>query len=676
MYITNKMIKLRYTFIGFLSILAMLAGGMLYGEKVIESVHAVSYSDVYSGSYSVARCNTYTAWRNSIDVTKTYNEIKFFGTVQPVGITCTGTGANTLCQGLLADGPDIPDFECDGGIWWGLGTCGAETGTELFAEAGGTGSGCSCGNDYDVRPCLANSNWGGLTPGDSCGDVAQTIQVVCVACSDSLIEGSEGCDDGDLDNGDGCDSTCQEEANWTCVGEPSVCTPDAICGDGVIEGGEVCDDSNTAAGDGCAADCTTIETGFVCNGQDPTTCGEYWLASSTGLDALWTLDESSGTLFDSVGTSSGTNNGASYLQTGIHGTAMGFNGTTNYISHTPPASLASLTSGSITAWVKIDVDDGAQHALFSISNDASATTTELFADTDMRAGIGQITVALRQDSVVQWIYRGGAVDSLNDFIGEYIHLAVVHDGVEVTSYINGTELSSFFFVDVLRTPWMKAILTDATTDSNTLSIGALRRNVATIIPYEGDIDDVMVWSKILSASEVDQIYNQGVLPTSSNFSTANGSTDFATVPEMSAISPMRLATSTDLYVEWVGTVNAIDDDFDANVTMGTGFITVDATALDTNNGGLNNIASSAATISIPVTDCGGIWKMYRSASIVTSLNELTTGDLIGSGTGVTGTCTDTNFCNVSPAPACSGGVMTYEAVGFSSHGGASQTSTG
>lgn len=47
-------------------------------------------------------------------------------------------------------------------------------------------------------------------------------------CGDSYIDGGEACDDGDTDNGDGCSSTCTVESGWSCVGEPSVCTEDAV----------------------------------------------------------------------------------------------------------------------------------------------------------------------------------------------------------------------------------------------------------------------------------------------------------------------------------------------------------------------------------------------------------------------------------------------------------------
>ena len=49
------------------------------------------------------------------------------------------------------------------------------------------------------------------------------------------------------------------------------CRP-AHCGDGTVDSGEECDDGNYDACDGCAPDCT-IETGFVCDPEDPPDLG-------------------------------------------------------------------------------------------------------------------------------------------------------------------------------------------------------------------------------------------------------------------------------------------------------------------------------------------------------------------------------------------------------------------
>ncbi len=46
-------------------------------------------------------------------------------------------------------------------------------------------------------------------------------------CGNSILELSEKCDDENTNNGDGCSSTCQIEEDYSCHGEPSICS--ALC---------------------------------------------------------------------------------------------------------------------------------------------------------------------------------------------------------------------------------------------------------------------------------------------------------------------------------------------------------------------------------------------------------------------------------------------------------------
>ena len=47
-------------------------------------------------------------------------------------------------------------------------------------------------------------------------------------CGMGQLDAGEECDDGNRNNGDGCSNACQVEFGSTCVGEPSLCAPDAV----------------------------------------------------------------------------------------------------------------------------------------------------------------------------------------------------------------------------------------------------------------------------------------------------------------------------------------------------------------------------------------------------------------------------------------------------------------
>ncbi|MGE0547959.1 MAG: DUF4215 domain-containing protein [Kofleriaceae bacterium] len=103
-------------------------------------------------------------------------------------------------------------------------------------EAGGEG--CDDGNTVDGDGCSAMCEPEGPPP--SCGNGAVNV-------------GTEQCDDGNTVDGDGCSSTCQNE-----------------CGNGALDGAEACDDGNTANDDGCTAMCA-VEPDYTCTGE-PSVC--------------------------------------------------------------------------------------------------------------------------------------------------------------------------------------------------------------------------------------------------------------------------------------------------------------------------------------------------------------------------------------------------------------------
>lgn len=118
-------------------------------------------------------------------------------------------------------------------------------------------------------------------PGYSCVGEPSVCSPVC---GDGILTPPEGCDDGNTAGGDGCDAACAVENGYGCGGMPSVCAP--ICGDGMIIAPEMCDDGNGASGDGCSAACA-VEPGYGCGGMPSvcvTTCGDGIAAGPESCD--------------------------------------------------------------------------------------------------------------------------------------------------------------------------------------------------------------------------------------------------------------------------------------------------------------------------------------------------------------------------------------------------------
>lgn len=136
----------------------------------------VATSIIYTQSFAsgVTPSSQCTAWLtfSSLLVSRPYTSLKIQGTYDPTGITLTDPTiiaaiANALRVGV-AYGP-----VSSGGYSWAVGNC-AVSGT--YWELTATGSICSCNTGYTVRPCIGNSNWGGVNSA-TCGGAAQTMTV-------------------------------------------------------------------------------------------------------------------------------------------------------------------------------------------------------------------------------------------------------------------------------------------------------------------------------------------------------------------------------------------------------------------------------------------------------------------------------------------------------------------
>ncbi len=133
---------------------------------------AIIYSQAFtSGATPTTQCTAWDTFRASL--TGTYTSITLSGSNDTTGRTCTGAGANTLCQ-ALHNKTAVSALSCGGYTWNAYLTC--STDVELSAD--GTVCSCTASPAYDVRPCIANLNWGGVKT-VSCSAPSQTLTVTC-----------------------------------------------------------------------------------------------------------------------------------------------------------------------------------------------------------------------------------------------------------------------------------------------------------------------------------------------------------------------------------------------------------------------------------------------------------------------------------------------------------------
>jgi len=130
--------------------------------------------DFTQGQDGEASCGPWNDFRMQLQQFNNFTYVAIYGSNDPMGVSCQGAAANTICQ-ALASGQAMMGVACDGRTW-NVGNCGV--GVELNAQGNGV---CACTDPgYTARPCINqnNPNWGGVDT-DTCNGPNQTIEVVC-----------------------------------------------------------------------------------------------------------------------------------------------------------------------------------------------------------------------------------------------------------------------------------------------------------------------------------------------------------------------------------------------------------------------------------------------------------------------------------------------------------------
>jgi len=168
-------------------------------------------------------------------------------------------------------------------------------------------------------------------------------------------------------------------------------------------------------------------------------------------------------------------------------------------------ALATLTTGTVSLWVKMPtVDPATDLVCFSVSRNASATQTEIYFDLDTAAN-DRLDAVCKVDGAGKWGVTT-PTNSLDAYFGQWLFVTVAHDGVAPKLYLNAVSQTLTWNDATDKTKWFKAILTDATSKADTASLGVLIRNGGNNALFKDIIGEVLIHSRALTASEIQQIY--------------------------------------------------------------------------------------------------------------------------------------------------------------------------
>lgn len=263
-----------------------------------------------------------------------------------------------------------------------------------------------------------------------------------------------------------------------------------------------------------------------------------------GLVGYWTFNEGSGTTAaDSSGNglTATLSNGVSWT-TGIVGGAVSANGTNQFIT-IPSLNLTATSAASVAMWVNRTYTSGAGDVLLEFSSNFNSTTNAfgLFPE-----GAGDCGVPATEIGLV-----GNSGYDIKCYTqpssGVWHHLVVVYD------YTQSAANSVTFYVDgILQTALKQPFSTNNSGKFGNYPIYLFSRGGNSNFSA-GQIGDLQIYNRALSASDVQTLYNEvssdftlTALPSSQTVVQGSGTSYTATVASLNGFSGSVAMTATGL----------------------------------------------------------------------------------------------------------------------------------
>ena len=252
------------------------------------------------------------------------------------------------------------------------------------------------------------------------------------------------------------------------------------------------------------------------------------------LSAYYKLNEASGTIFDSTDNNhDGTYNGALYSQTGIINDAIGFDGTNDFIDLSPSVDFEN--GRAVVMWVNVDT-----------FLTGASVYTHLYASEDIKIFLARGTYQNQIRALVDGTsaYPSG---SYSDFTTGTWHLVIVN------VYDNDTV--EYYYDNVKRGYASPSLTNGANTFSYMGKSNAVEDQYNGYL--EGDLDEVALFNRSLTPSEIDDFWNSGSGITWTDI--------FGFAPSVTLTSPANNSNLTSPNIDFITTVT--DDQQVDNVSF-------------------------------------------------------------------------------------------------------------
>jgi hypothetical protein len=210
---------------------------------------------------------------------------------------------------------------------------------------------------------------------------------------------------------------------------------------------------------------------------------ELYRGILSGAVAYWKFDEGSGNTTSDLTTNAndGTIAGASWT-TGKFGNTLDFNGSSDYVDHGNDSSMNAGSAISIAAWIKPDTAGDRNYGRI-ISKYGSSSGWDLFLGDG-----GGNKLILKINGTNLWSEAGSLV-------GAWHHVVVVYEsGVGATFYVDGVSAGT------------DSNYTDPV-NSNSSNVQIGKWPISSSRYFDGLIDEVIIYHRALSESEITNLYN-------------------------------------------------------------------------------------------------------------------------------------------------------------------------
>jgi hypothetical protein len=212
-----------------------------------------------------------------------------------------------------------------------------------------------------------------------------------------------------------------------------------------------------------------------------------------GPVAWWRMDDNAAStvVIDSAGANTGTSarNTSTVTTNGINRGALAFNGSSDFVAITNSPSVDITSAISVSCWV-YPQSSSQNSGIVGKWNSGSQTDNAWLIYVGQNVANNKWGFTLQQsDNAIKSIAPATTFSATN-----WYHVVLVAGGTNFSAYVNGSNIGNTAYDGTIKST------------ARNVTIGKLRTQDA-LYSFNGIIDDVLIFPRALTQSEITQLYN-------------------------------------------------------------------------------------------------------------------------------------------------------------------------